>query len=296
MIDSKKIIQVYHVLQVAVAMCFIGHGIFGFITKEIWCNYFGVFGIGWALSYQLMPVVGTMDIFMGLLMLVYPVRAIPVWLVIWGTVTALCRPLSGEPFAEFIERAGNFGAPMALLILCGFPGSFRELFTRIRPSAIRVNQEVMDKLNSCLKVVVFLLLAGHGWLNLIEKKALLSQYASVGFSNPAQVAQMTGIAEIIAAFLVLIKPLRPFLLAFFIWKMFSELFYPHYELFEWIERGGSYGSILALWLITENKALLKWPFENIKMQAQQLISNTNRLEICIKNEFKNNISISKKRR
>jgi hypothetical protein len=29
--------------------------------------------------------------------------------------------------------------------------------------------------------------------------------------------------------------------------MASELFYPHYEFFEWVERGGSYGTMLALW-------------------------------------------------
>ena len=29
----------------------------------------------------------------------------------------MMRPLSGEPFAEFMERAGNYGAPLALLLL-----------------------------------------------------------------------------------------------------------------------------------------------------------------------------------
>ena len=56
--------------------------------------------------------------------------------------------------------------------------------------------------------------------------------------------------ELAAAFAVLIKPFRPVLFALFIWKAGSELFYPHYALFEWIERGGSYGAVLALWLVT----------------------------------------------
>jgi hypothetical protein len=30
--------------------------------------------------------------------------------------------------------------------------------------------------------------------------------------------------------------------------MGTELFYPHWEVFEWVERAGSYGSLLALWL------------------------------------------------
>lgn len=263
--QSKKIIQVYQVLRIAVAMCFIGHGAFGIITKEVWCNYFGVFGIERDLSYKLMPVVGSIDILMGVTMLVYPMRAVPVWLIIWGTITALCRPLSGEPFAEFIERAGNFGAPLALLIICGFPTSGRGLFARIKSSAIQDDKSVYSKLSICLRIVVFLLLLGHGWLNVIEKKGLMNQYISLGFSEPTRVALLTGIAEITAAFLVLIKPFRPFLLFFFVWKMFSELFYPHYGLFEWIERGGSYGSILALWLLTGNKVGIKWPLDKVSM-------------------------------
>src|ERR1700734_2260297 len=101
--------NIHYTLRIAAAMCFIGYGAFGIITKPIWCNYFAVFGIGHDLAYRLMPVVGTFDTGMGIAMLVYPIRAIPIWLVIWGLVTASLRPLSGEYFAELIERAGNFG-------------------------------------------------------------------------------------------------------------------------------------------------------------------------------------------
>src|ERR1700748_3327232 len=96
--------KLHYTLRIAVAMCFIGHGTFGIITKPIWVNYFAVFGIGYDMAYHLMPVLGSFDILLGLIMLVYPIRAIAIWLVIWGIVTAMLRPLSGEPFAEFIER------------------------------------------------------------------------------------------------------------------------------------------------------------------------------------------------
>src|ERR1700712_4151556 len=89
------------VLRIACAMCFIGHGAFGIITKPIWCNYFAVFGIGQKTAYQLMPIVGSLDIAMGLIVLFYPVRAVFIWLAGWGVITALLRPLSGEPVAEF---------------------------------------------------------------------------------------------------------------------------------------------------------------------------------------------------
>ena len=95
--------------------------------------------------------------------------------------------------------------------------------------------------------MVCFLFIGHGWLNVIEKKSLIDQYKMLAFANPAKTAQLIGIFEIIAALSVLFRPIRSIVFLLFIWKVTSELFYPHYELFEWIERGGSYGCILALW-------------------------------------------------
>jgi uncharacterized membrane protein YphA (DoxX/SURF4 family) len=241
-------------------MCFIGHGVFGIITKPIWCNYFAVFGIGHDLAYRLMPILGAADILMGISLLVYPTRAILVWLVGWGVVTASLRPLSGEPFAEMIERAGNFGAPLALLLLSGRGwGTLHVWFTRIGPDSGTPHEAAgspkaasYDRVAPCLRIVVFLLLLGHGWLNLIGKKGLLLQYEHLGFSHPAQTALFAGLFEILAAAAVLVRPVRPLLVGLVLWKMATELFYPHWEVFEWIERGGSYGALLALWLVTRS--------------------------------------------
>lgn len=246
-------------------MCFIGHGAFGFITKPIWCDYFAVFGIGHDLAYRLMPVVGAADILCGLSLLLYPTRAILGWLVGWSALTALLRPLSGEPAAELIERAGNYGAPLALLLLTGFGalevrlGGLRlkrpgQLWSRLDspppPDTARLNRVMV-----VLRVAVFLLLLGHGWLNWIEKKSLLAQYAALGFMNPVTVARATGIFEMSAAVMLLVRPARPLLLILLVWKITSELWYPHHEVFEWVERGGSYGSLLALWLaLGKNKS------------------------------------------
>jgi uncharacterized membrane protein YphA (DoxX/SURF4 family) len=187
-----------------------------------------------------------MDILLGLSLLFYPIRAVAAWLVLWGVATASLRPLSGEPFAEMVERAGNYGAPLALLLLSQ-TGAGTKLWARLDPNA-QPDERRYRLVLLTLRIAVVMLLLGHGWLNLIEKKGLLAHYQSLGFSNPAQVARMAGIFEGVAALAVLVRPARPLLIAFFVWKMGTELFYPHWELFEWIERGGSYGCILALWI------------------------------------------------
>jgi len=243
--DSNN--KIYQTLRLAVAMCFIGHGAFGIITKPIWCNYFALAGIGTETAYRIMPIVGTFDILMGISVLIYPLRIFPFWLIFWGIATASLRPLSGEPFPELIERAGNFGAPICLLVICS--GVFKkhgEYFQKLQPPA-NIDAKTLNRLLKYLQVIVFLLLAGHGWLNLLEKKSLLLQYSSLGFPNPANAAHFVGIVELLMAVSVLVRPMRPVILAFFIWKMGTELFYPHYEVFEWVERAGSYGTLLALW-------------------------------------------------
>lgn len=249
-INTKQ--KVHYTLRIACALCFIGHGSFGIITKTVWCNYFSVFGIGEALSFKLMPFVGAFDILCGILILIYPIRSVVLWLVIWGFTTALLRPLSGEPFAEFIERFGNFGTPLALLVLSGgISKNFKSLFSPIRINT-SIEEKAFTKVSTVLRFVVFFLFLGHGCLNLMEKKSLLNQYMTLGFIHPADVAQTIGVFEIIAAFSVLIRPFRSVLLALFFWKISSELFYPHHELFEWIERSGSYGAILGLWFALDS--------------------------------------------
>ena len=56
----------YWVLRVGAALCFIGHGAFGFITKAAWLPYFGVVGIPESSAYTLMPLVGAVDVMAGM--------------------------------------------------------------------------------------------------------------------------------------------------------------------------------------------------------------------------------------
>ena len=146
--------RIHYTLRIASAMCFIGHGAFGIITKPIWCNYFAVAGIGHDMSYRLMPLMGTVDILLGLLLLVYPLRIVAGWLVCWGVITAFMRPLSGESIGEFIERAGNFGAPLALLLLSkpASPG-FRSWQSKINAHA-RPDAQTVTRVILVLRIVV----------------------------------------------------------------------------------------------------------------------------------------------
>lgn len=125
--NNAKLVE--WVLRIAVAGEFIGHGVFALQGKKDWIGWFAKFGISDAtVATQLLFLLGLIDIALAILVLVRPVRLALLWMVFWGFWTALLRPLVGMPIWDFIERWANWGAPLALLLLVGWPKTIREWF------------------------------------------------------------------------------------------------------------------------------------------------------------------------
>src|SRR4029450_10420706 len=99
--------RLHWLLRLGVIGCFIGHGAYGFITREAWVPFFGVVGIDRTWAYRLMPWVGAMDVSLGLMMAVVPLRGVLLHLTVWCLWTAALRPLSGHVVVERCERAGH---------------------------------------------------------------------------------------------------------------------------------------------------------------------------------------------
>jgi hypothetical protein len=123
--SSKKI---EWVLRLAVAGEFLGHGVFALQGKEGWFKYFTPFGITQPETITtILLIVGIVDVLLALLILVRPVRIALLWMAFWGLWTALIRwPFGGDPVWDFFERWANWGAPLALLLLLGWPKNARE--------------------------------------------------------------------------------------------------------------------------------------------------------------------------
>src|SRR5207302_9233415 len=75
-------------LRLACAAEFVGHGAFGVMTKAAWVPYFGVIGIPPELAWKLMPLIGSVDITLGLAVLVRPIRPVLLSMAFWGLLTA----------------------------------------------------------------------------------------------------------------------------------------------------------------------------------------------------------------
>ena len=117
------------ILRIAVAGEFIGHGVFALQGKKAWIEWFSIFGISDAeLATQLLFLVGVIDIVLAILILIKPIRIALLYMAFWGFWTALLRPIVGEPIWDFVERWANWGAPLALLLLIGWPKNWKEWF------------------------------------------------------------------------------------------------------------------------------------------------------------------------
>ena len=117
------------VLKIAVAGEFIGHGVFALQGRKTWVEWFGIFGISDPqTATNLLWLVGALDIALAVLVLIKPIRLALLWMAFWGFWTALMRPIAGDSIFEFVERWANWGAPLALLLLIGWPKTIKEWF------------------------------------------------------------------------------------------------------------------------------------------------------------------------
>jgi hypothetical protein len=237
-------------LRIGAFMCFAGHGVFGIITKQAWVPYFGVVGIGRETAFQLMPLVGTVDIILGCSMLLRPRPSVAYWMVAWAAWTALLRPLSGEPGWEAVERAGNYGVPAALAVLIVTPRAFADAFRVARFRMTSPQALVLARWG--LTLTVALLMIGHGALGVIGKRSITANFGSI---FPADIAPaMTvyaGWFEIALGALVLVRPLPALLLFVCAWKLATESLFvaAGAPIWEVVERGGSYTAPIALALL-----------------------------------------------
>ncbi len=246
---TNAITSAHWLLRVACAWCFIGHGAWGIYQKPGWLPFYQALGIPDRLAWPTMPVVGAIDIAMGLLVLVHPCRAALVWMSFWCLFTALLRPLAGMGWWELLERGGNYAPPLALLVLAAAqPGV--GWFDRVE-----VSRELPARIASAarwtLRIGIASLLIGHGGFAAFEVRSmLLDHWASIGLDLSTTTLRAIGWMEIAAGMAVLGALSVPLLIAVAGWKVATELLYPisggAMDTFEWVERGGDYFAPLAL--------------------------------------------------
>ena len=125
-INVKKIDWI---LRIAIFGTFLGHGVLAIQLKPSFLTLMeGMTGISGPLAENLLVSIGVIDIITAIFAIVFPFRLLLMWATAWGFLTAIARPVSGEPVWDFIERGANIGAPLALLYVRQLPTTLKELF------------------------------------------------------------------------------------------------------------------------------------------------------------------------
>lgn len=246
--------KLHWLFRIGVFMEFVGHGCCGLNTKAGWLPYFKVFAISEPLAWKLMPMVGSMDIVLGIIGLLSPRRALLLYMAFWGCFTAMLRPAAGEGGWEFIERSYNYGIPAAMLFLHGFGWNLRSWFAPLKPD-VRLAPGQIRTLEWMLRAVIALMLIGHGGFGaFMGKKNLLGFYQAAGVGMLGLPLEMfragIGFFEIALGVSAVFARRSSIFGLFFAWKLGSELLYfvanAPLACWEVIERGGSYVAPLAL--------------------------------------------------
>jgi hypothetical protein len=114
------LVRLEWLMRLAVGGAFVGHGAYGAVlVKSSWFSYFAALGMPESVvsANGLMALVGVAEIAAGVMTLVLPIPALLVLMAVWKIFSELLRPLAGEPIWEFVERASNMVAPLALLVI-----------------------------------------------------------------------------------------------------------------------------------------------------------------------------------
>ena len=117
------------ILRIGIFGSFLGHGIFALEVKQSWIPFITTVGFSESTAATLLPIIGSIDIVVAVMALLWPIRLVLMYATVWAFATALIRPLAGDPIWDFVERSANWAAPLALLMLQGFPRKIKDIFT-----------------------------------------------------------------------------------------------------------------------------------------------------------------------
>lgn len=118
-LSRTKATQLQWILRLSVAMLLFGHAGIGLFDHPAWASYFHLFGVSKSTvgADSLIAIVSWGEIALGLAVLIRPSPALLLFVVGWKAFEEILRPIAGEHVGQFVERFGDYCAPIALIIV-----------------------------------------------------------------------------------------------------------------------------------------------------------------------------------
>jgi hypothetical protein len=127
MLSSLLKDKVELVLRIGVFGVFLGHGIFAIEGKQRFIEMIqSMVPVDAATATSLLFAVGVVDILVAFSVLLKPQKYVLVYATVWAFMTALARITAGDPVWDFVERAANWAAPLALLLYVQYKSKIKK--------------------------------------------------------------------------------------------------------------------------------------------------------------------------
>ena len=127
MLSSLLKDKVELVLRIGVFGVFLGHGIFAIEGKQRFIEMIqSMVPVDAATATSLLFAVGVVDILVAFSVLLKPQKYVLVYVTVWAFMTALARITAGDPVWDFVERAANWAAPLALLLYVQYKSKIKK--------------------------------------------------------------------------------------------------------------------------------------------------------------------------
>lgn len=245
------------ILRWSVGLCYIGHGFWGAVSKPEWVGLITPMGFSEHAAWLLLPFIGWADILLGVLLIMKP-RSLLLWKAfLWAAFTPFLRPLAGLSWFEVPERAGNFGIPLAFIVLATGMGAMPHVwkgFELSREPERKLSDATIRKVRLILQISIGILFLGHGGLVAVAQKDLfVKHFAWLGLHATPDFLVAFGSFEMIVGAWIAFRPSIPLLWFALFWKIATEILHPlagrPVDFFETVERWGDYGGCVALLLV-----------------------------------------------
>jgi hypothetical protein len=123
-LSDDKIGVLHFICRLTIGLLLIGHGGFGaFVEKDMLINHFA--SIGLPADVAFIHVTGWFEIILGLVVIALPILPIIWFALIWKVLTEFLYVTDGGiiNIFEFIERWGDYGVPVALILIINYQKS-----------------------------------------------------------------------------------------------------------------------------------------------------------------------------
>ena len=125
-LSGDNIGVLHFICRLTIGLLLIGHGGFGaFVEKDMLINHFA--SIGLPADVAFIKAVGWFEIILGVVVFILPIVPILWFVFVWKVITEFLYVTEGGMLNifEFIERWGDYGTPIAMILIIHYQASQR---------------------------------------------------------------------------------------------------------------------------------------------------------------------------